>query len=631
MRQLRKLGLLLLLTLLAFTGTVGAQASEDITVIGSAIVNSVVESLAGAAGAAVDIETTGTAAGIDQFCNGEIGLATATREITAAEGLICSANDVGYSKFLIGHHIVSFVAGADVPLECLSTDQIESMLRPTASNTVLDWSFNDDESDLALTLILPPDDRIEYAILDGIVAGDRLRQDVATYTDSAEAIALASETAGAIAILPWADSPATDADVTILELRSEAGDCSSPSAQSAESGDYLAAQSLYLYVNRAQLESSDRLERLLQFILDEANAPLIAAAGVTTTSSAMAELNAAVLANSDALAGDESGAYDAPSGLSGEIRITGAANSFPVLDRVGEQLSVNSDELELTYHYAGQEAGIARLCSDEADIVTLDADLSADALADCEAKEIVTLSLSIGAQATVLLAHAGDEHAACLTTAQINTSWRAESAETVLDWSDVDPSFQPQSLTLFGLTNAGAESDILLQTAGQVIPPVRRDTELDFDPLYRAAAVANVSGALTYMSWDDYQRVQDNDQANINLVAVDAGVGCVVPSPESIEAGAYPLSRPASLIAREQSLADPNLQSFLWTLFDDENLSLLEGQGFIGLSRIDLPAIRLSLRQAFAQAELKFPPPAEDEAAAPDEPVDMESDGADSG
>jgi len=47
----------------------------------------------------------------------------------------------------------------------------------------------------------------------------------------------------------------------------------------------------------------------------------------------------------------------------------------------------------------------------------------------------------------------------------------------------------------------------------------RLDTETNADPLYRAAATANVEGALTYMGWKDYVRALVNNQANIRPVA----------------------------------------------------------------------------------------------------------------
>ena len=50
-----------------------------------------------------------------------------------------------------------------------------------------------------------------------------------------------------------------------------------------------------------------------------------------------------------------------------------------------------------------------------------------------------------------------------------------------MQWSDVDAAFPETDMTLFGLMSLDAHTDILLQAAGAVIPPVRRDTEQDWD------------------------------------------------------------------------------------------------------------------------------------------------------
>ncbi len=628
MNLLRKLGLMLpLAAALAVTGSAAAQATETISVIGSAVVNTLIKDMAQAAGISVEVTTTGTAAGIDRFCNGAIDLATASRQMTPAEATICAANDVAHSEFALGHNILAFAAGPDAPLACLSVEQIDSSLKPSASNSPTDWSTLGQASDLPLTLILPADDKIEYAILDSMVVGDGLRQDVVTYADSAEAIALVGETAGAIAILPWED--ARDSDVNLLDVSGEAGACSAPTAAAVESGDYPAAHTLYVYVNRARLEARPGLAELMQFLFDAANAPLIAAAGITAPSSDALAVNAALFADAEALAemGASHSAYEAPANLSGSIAIAGAANSHTLLEPIAELLRANNTELEINFEYGGVAASLARLCSAETDIAALDANLKADMPADCGDSDIATLSLPLGAMATVLLRNAGDDFASCLTTAQINRLWRAGADETPQDWSQVDPSFPVANITLFGLSSLGVETDILLQTADTIIPPIRRDTEQDFDPLYRAAAVANVPGALTYMTWQDYQRVRDNDQANIELVAIDGGDGCIAPTADAIAAGGYPLSRGASLLAHEQSLADLNVQSFLWALFNDANWSRVSNQGFIGVSLAELPAIRRSLRAAFSDAEAMFSPAVEsDEAAAADEAADATRD-----
>lgn len=613
-------GALVLLMLMAASGLGTAQTPEEITVVGSRIANSLIQRIAEASGtASLAITDNGTASGIDQFCNGEIDLATATRKLSAAERVICDSNELAYSELLIGHHLVSFIAGADAGIACLGEEQLREVLKPSSSNALTDWSFAaEDLAELPLTLFLPGDNQIAYFISDAVVAGDGLRLDAQTIDDSADAAARVIETAGALAVLAGDEWRSDTESITIFEVSSDnSGDCFAPSAEAVESGDYDFALSLYVVVNRGRLSANDGLAEFMQNVVGESGAAVMGDAGVTPATLSTKELNALVLSDADAAVGavGDSGEFAIPLDLNGEVKLVGAANAYQVLSRVGDMLTESYERFSYDFAAAGSSSSIASLCDGEADIALLDATPDASALEDCAAKDVVTMPLALGAQATVLLGNAGDDYSACLTAEQVNEVWGGDAES----WSDIDSVFPDQQMTLFGLSFTDQYTDILLQTAAAIIPPVRRDTEKDFDPLYRAAAVGNVVGGLTYMSWSDYQRVVANEQANIQLVAVNEDAGCVEPDVASIENSSYPLSRRASMLISEESLAKAQVQSFLWRLTDDDNWPLLEQEGFVGASTLDLPIIRRNLSTWFADAEALYPQEDSDSESAGDE------------
>ena len=608
---------------LAFLGIARAQPDEEFSVAGSAIVNAIIEDLAAASGKrGVNIVSTGSSRGLEALCGGELDLATASRKMSSDERADCDANEISFSEFLIGHHIVAFVAHHDTPTQCLQFDQLEDLLRPTASNQVKDWSFYSEESaELPLSVWLPGVDDLAYIIADSVIVGYGLRLDGQRYESADEAIAAVADTAGALALVPWSNELGSKGALKVLEVGdSEFGGCTPPSAENVESEGYAFALSLYVYVNRARLAGNVNLSDMMQFIVSGASSTVIEMAGANPPSGAIYELNAKILADADGapgLTGDDED-FLIPFDLSGEIRIAGAANTHQTLSRTAEGLGA---QLIVDQEFAGMLAGIGSLCQGEADIAALDGLAPANTMQACVENDIVTVPLHLGAQATVLLANAENEAAACLTTQQINAIWRADSAGSAKNWADIAGMYPDLPLTLFGLTSLDIYTDILLQTAGQVIPSVRRDTEQDYNPLYRAAAVGNVSGGLTYMSWPDFQDVLNNEQPNIQLVAVDGGSGCIEPSVSTIEDGVYPLSRRASLLVSEASLADVKVQAFLWSLYNEDNWTALQGDGFLAASLLELPIMRSDLLRRYAEAESLYRPIA-------DEP-DTEADNAD--
>lgn len=614
MRHFRnRLALLCLLTLLWSANFSIAQDDDAISIVGSRILSEVLVSLGEAANIeSLNISAQGTPRGIDIFCNGDIDIAVASRAISSAEDLICGANDVVHSEFLFAHKIITLAAHNAVPLSCISSGELDSLLKPSSSNQASDWADYVLETDpLPVVILVPPTNTLEYAIADSNIVGDQLRNDVETYELVDDAIARAGDAEGSLAILPFMPDLTSDEPIKVLEIRSaDDANCVNPSAENLESGLYPFAQSYFLYVNRTRLSDKELLKDFVQVLISPESAGTIETFGFTPATPETYDVNARMLSNPDATFAIGAGetAFEIPEALTGAVNISGSANAYQLLDRVSSRLSGDGAQLQVSINVVGQSAGVASLCAGEVDLAILDSPPHTLDIGACGESEVYAVSIDIGSHATVLLGNQADRHTMCLTLEQIDSIWNASSADTIRAWSDIDASMPEQTMTLFGLTSVDRYADILLQGIHETAPPIRRDTEQDFDPLYRAAAVGNVEGSLTYMSWSDYQDVLDKQQSNVQLVSVDAGSGCISPNADTIVDGTYPLSRPASLLANEMALTDINVQSLLWSLFSDDNWQLLEREEFVGIEQADLPARRRQLETLFRGAASKAPP-----------------------
>jgi phosphate transport system substrate-binding protein len=606
--MIKRVSVLFLLALLTSTTVLFAQDTTSTTIVGSGIVNSIVESLAEANETdTFTITTTGTTAGFEQFCAGEVDVVTATRAISADEDANCISNNINYGEFLVAHSIITVAVNPNITfLDCLTENDFNTLFSPTAVAETTNWTVYDESiEDLPITFILPQDNTVEYVILDSMVAGDGLRDDAITYDDVETAISQIAEDDGAIAVLPYSSDLAENDSIRLLDVSyGTTTGCASPSVENVENRLYTATMPMFLYVNRASLENED-LQNFMDFVTSTESSAVVEANGFAAPTDDTYQLNADILVNEDAdrqFSGTES-QFTVPDNLIGQIDIGGSANAYSLLNTNATQMTSNNPQLTINIKFDGQEAGIRRMCNGESDITVLSSALADDALAGCEANNINTVPINLGTQATVLVANEADTDFSCLTADQIETIWAAPSTDTVMKWSDVDETFPEQDMTLFGLSTSNTFSDILLSAEEGAIEPVRRDTELSNDALYRAAAVGNVEGSLTYMSWQDYRRVLSNNQSDIQLVSVDDGAGCVTPSVDTIVDGTYPLSRSASLLVNELSLTDISVQSFIWRLFSDQSWTSLDSNGFVGIDFGDLPAFRAELEVQFSLAE----------------------------
>src|SRR5690606_1819959 len=108
---------------------------------------------------------------------------------------------------------------------------------------------------------------------------------------------------------------------------------------------------------------------------------------------------------------------------------------------------------------------------------------------------------------------------------------------------------------------------------------MRDDVVTDDDPLYRAQGVANTDNGLTYLRWSALQ----GSVADVSLVEIDAGNGCVAPSPETFADGSYALAYPVRYVFSPLSLARPLVRAFLWQFYDAATVERLSETPFAGL------------------------------------------------
>lgn len=602
----RRVGILVLLALLFTSVTVLAQ-DNTVKVVGSGIVNPVFEALQSASGATIAVESsvTGTRTGFEQFCAGQVDVATANRAINADEAKNCTTNSIDYLELLVAHDIIAFIAAPDAAFaQCLTTANLNLTFAP--SSQVINWNqINPAFPDTALTVIAPIDTLSSFAVLDSTIEGDNIRTDAIRQGSDTEVLTAVTQTPGSIGVVSAAVAAAAGESVKILEVDYGIGgtSCTTPSAITVEQRLYNAASQLFIYVNRASLSKAG-LQDVLNFAVSETAPEIISGLGLTPPTDSIYETNRVVLSGTGNTRpfSEAATSFSIPADANGQVTIAGAASAQDYLQSVTSAVGSLYPGITFDTKTLGQPAGVRRLCNGEIDIAVVSKPLTPEQEQNCQANNISTLPIDLGKQVVVLVANAASSQLTCLTTEQLTKIWSTPSGEAVGNWNQVDATFPDQPMTLFAPDAGDNTTDILLIGAGGSGVPVRGDTEVNSDPLYRAAATANVEGALTYMSWRDYQRVLENNQERIQLVGVKTGETCIQPSAETIADGTYPLTQSAQLLVNKASLTKVQVQSVLWFIASDDNFSLIEQSGLIGLNFGLLPGLRQTLQSAFVEA-----------------------------
>jgi len=167
-----------------------------------------------------------------------------------------------------------------------------------------------------------------------------------------------------------------------------------------------------------------------------------------------------------------------------------------------------------------------------------------------------------------------------------------EDAPAAATWQEVNAEWPDRPLLLVAPPAQTGETDTLVaRLIGSPSFAVRQDRVESSDPLYRAQGIANTDNGLTWLWWTDLQ----DSTAQVKLLSVDAGAGCVAPSAETFADGSYALSFPMQIHVSRAAFANPLVRAYLWHFFAQSTLDTLANYPFAGF---DLDAYSRDVREA---------------------------------
>ena len=597
----RRVGMLILIALVIHPLVVIGQG--DVSVVGSGIPAPLIQAFSSETGVSINLNVTGTNDGFAAFCRGEADITTATRPISATEENACTDNAVSFLELVLGYDIMAVVANPATDFgQCLTTSQLDALFAP--SSVVTNWNeVSVENADVPLSLYVPADNTTPFALLDSVVEGVGLRNDIIALASDSAIIDAVASTTGALGVVRLPEALAAGDQVAILDLNTTTAGCASPSVENAVGRTYEAAYPLYTYADSAALAT---IQPLLAGAVSADAPATVAVQGFVAPTEAMYSTDRDILNN--VMTGRQFSKdvteFSIPQNLLGTITISGAATGSDYMTAVTSGFVQLYPAVTINQTISGEPDGIRKLCNGEVDMVTAFNGLDTDQQNNCAANNIPTETIHLGSKDIVLVG-SGD-FMTCLTTEEVATVWGAASAGTITNWNQVNASFPDLPITLVGLPNSDGLGDVLMLLASGQNLPTREDlAETKTSPVYRITAVGNVEGGMTYMNWLDYQSLSADAQAHAQLIAIDGGSGCITPSASTIADETYPLARPLNLIVSRLSMAREEIQALLWYLATDANYSLLASNGFTGIPFADLPDLRDWLQKTYAQAAIR--------------------------
>jgi phosphate transport system substrate-binding protein len=257
-----------------------------------------------------------------------------------------------------------------------------------------------------------------------------------------------------------------------------------------------------------------------------------------------------------------------PTGLSGEIFISGSSTVQPITSGVAERFNEGSPDVAITVDGPGTGDGFELFCNGETDISDASRPIRDEEAQACADGGIEYTELKVAIDGLSVITSAENADVQCLSFVDLYALLGPES--TGFDsWSDAQAlATELGSSTTFPdaelqVTAPGEESGTYDSFVELVIAGIaeERSQEEQTRPDYTSssndnAIIEGIAGSPTSLGWVGYAFAEENVDV-VKLLEVDDGEsGCVAPTPETIASNEYPISRDLYIYVNKQKAAD---------------------------------------------------------------------------
>ena len=284
---------------------------------------------------------------------------------------------------------------------------------------------------------------------------------------------------------------------------------------------------------------------------------------VITATSALAVGLAACGSSSDTTGG--SGGGD----LSGSIAIDGSSTVFPLTQAAAEAFQSANGGVQVTVGESGTGGGFEKFCAGETSISDASRPIEPEEVSACKKKGIPYTNFQVANDGVSVVTNP-DLAIKCLTTDQLKLLWNKGSKITNYSQLGKDAEtgkpLPDAKVSLYGPGTDSGTFDFFTDEINGEEDVSRSDYQPSEDDNVLVEGVSGDSDGLGYFGFSYYEQNQDK----LNLVAVDAGKGCVAPSKKTIQDGSYtPLSRPLFIYPNTDDLKKPEVKAFVQDYVDN--------------------------------------------------------------
>ncbi|MFV0444343.1 MAG: PstS family phosphate ABC transporter substrate-binding protein [Planctomycetaceae bacterium] len=280
--------------------------------------------------------------------------------------------------------------------------------------------------------------------------------------------------------------------------------------------------------------------------------------------------------------------------VEGSIVADGSSTVLPISMAVAETFEEAHPGVKVKVGRSGTGPGFDIFSRKESDISNASRKIKASEAEACDKAGFQFTELMIGIDGLTVVVNPKNDWCTALTVEQLVELWKKGS--TVSKWSDLDPSWPAESITLFGPDNKSGTYDYFKEETVGKDNPMRTDYQPNSDDSVLVEGVSGDKHALGFFGFAYFIENQDKLKSVAIAPKGTSASAAVAPTVATIENGTYkPLSRPLFIYVNNESLQRPEVKEFVEFHISDQGQDLVALKGYIKLNADQLVTSRAAI------------------------------------
>ena len=267
--------------------------------------------------------------------------------------------------------------------------------------------------------------------------------------------------------------------------------------------------------------------------------------------------------------------------VSGEVAVEGSSTVQPITQAAAELFREQNPEARISVGGAGTSDGFEAFCQGDTQISDASRPIDvAEEVPVCEENGVEFIEIPVAFDGISVVVNSENDFATDVTADQLKTLWKPAAEEQITQWSQVNPEWPDQEISLYGPGTESGTYEFFNETIVQNEEETSRlsDVETSEDDNVLVQGVSGDRNALGYFGYSYYE----NNRDALKALSIDG----VSPSEETIRSGEYLLSRPLFIYVSTKALKNNDaVKPFVDFYLSEQNLSrLVEAAKYVTLT-----------------------------------------------